>query len=308
MKIAGTHSAVEPRHQPAAVERRHRAQERQDGQRADERDDARQDQDFDRIEAHGAQRVDLLAHLHGAELGRVGAAGAAGRHDGHDQHADLAQHQDADHVDHIGVGAELAEVENALLGDDAADQERDQHHDRHRLPADAEQVIDRGGQSEAARIADDASQRDGEFAEHVEKCLGIRCQLGGCAAHAVERRPQSVRMFRRRALLQIDAADRIDQAAIMRRQSDELRVRLGKIGTAAAAVPATMPPAYRAPPTPAMSIEMPFAFAACGAAASTSCSSACECAAVHAPAGASRSRSAVIVLLRSGAGSSFPLR
>ena len=36
-----------------------------------------------------------------------------------DQHADFAQHQDADHVDDIDVGAEFAEMENALLRDDA---------------------------------------------------------------------------------------------------------------------------------------------------------------------------------------------
>ena len=89
------------------------------GSAQNQRDDARQDQHFDRIEAHGRQRVDFLAHLHRAEFGGVGAARAAGDHDRDDQHADFAQHQNADHVDDIGIGAELAEMEEALLGDDA---------------------------------------------------------------------------------------------------------------------------------------------------------------------------------------------
>ncbi len=42
------------------------------------------------------------------------------------QDAEFAQHQNADHVDDVDVGAELAEMEQALLRDDAADQERDQ--------------------------------------------------------------------------------------------------------------------------------------------------------------------------------------
>ena len=39
---------------------------------------ARQDQDLDRVEPEGAQRVDLLVDLHGADLRREGAARAAG--------------------------------------------------------------------------------------------------------------------------------------------------------------------------------------------------------------------------------------
>ena len=128
-------AAIEPRHQPAAIQRRHRAEEGQDRQRHHQRQHARQDQHLDRIETHGAQRVDLLAHLHRAEFGGVGAAGAARHHDRHQQHADLAQHQHAEHVDDEDVGAELAEMKDALLRDDAADQEGDQHDDRHRAPA-----------------------------------------------------------------------------------------------------------------------------------------------------------------------------
>ena len=68
-----------------------------------------------------------------------------------DQHADLAQHQDADHVDDVDVGAEFAEMEDALLRDDAADQEGDQQDDRHRAPADMVEMMHHRGEAEAAR-------------------------------------------------------------------------------------------------------------------------------------------------------------
>ena len=148
----GIDAAIEPAHQPAAIERRHRAEEGQDRHADDQRDDARQDQHLDRVEAHGAQRVDFLAHLHRAELGGVGAARAAGHHDADDQHADLAQHQDADHVDDVDVGAEFAEMEQALLRDDAADQERDEQDDRHRAPGDIVELMHQRGETEAARM------------------------------------------------------------------------------------------------------------------------------------------------------------
>jgi len=44
--------------------------------------------------------------------------------------------------DRIGFGAELPEVKEALLRDDGADQERDQHHDRYRLKSDLVELID----------------------------------------------------------------------------------------------------------------------------------------------------------------------
>ena len=106
------------------------ADECQQRQGNDQCDDARKNEDVDRIETHGAEGVDFLSHLHGAQFGGVGAAGAAGDHDRDDQHADFAQHKDADHIDHVFVGAELAKMKEALLGDDAADQERNEKDDR----------------------------------------------------------------------------------------------------------------------------------------------------------------------------------
>ena len=101
------------------------------------------DEHLDGIEAHGSKRVDFLAHLHRAKLGGVGAAGAARHHDGDEQHADFARDQNADHVDDIVLGAELAEMEEALLRDDAADEEGNQQDDRRGLPADPVELMDR---------------------------------------------------------------------------------------------------------------------------------------------------------------------
>ena len=53
------------------------------------------DQDLDRVEAEGAQRIDLLVDLHRADLRGEGAARAAGDHDRGQQDADLAQDRDA---------------------------------------------------------------------------------------------------------------------------------------------------------------------------------------------------------------------
>ena len=86
-----------------------------------------------------------------------------------DQHADFAQHQDADHVDDVDVGAEFAEMEDALLRDDAADQEGDQQDDRHRAPADIVELVHHRGETEYVRLRNDAHQRDAERAQHVHK-------------------------------------------------------------------------------------------------------------------------------------------
>ena len=162
------------------------------GNADDQRDDARQDQHLDRIEPHGAQGVDLLAHLHGAELGGIGAARPARDHDGDDQHADLAQHQDADHVDHVLVGAELAEMEEALLGDDAADQERDEQNDRHRLPGDPIEMMHGRREAKGLRPPQHGDERLPERTQHVHEHDQIVPEIGNAAAEALERGEQSV--------------------------------------------------------------------------------------------------------------------
>ena len=66
------------------------------------------------------KRVDLLGHLHGAELGGEGGAGAAGHDDGGHQRAHLARHGDADQVGDVDLGAELLELHGADEGEDDA--------------------------------------------------------------------------------------------------------------------------------------------------------------------------------------------
>src|ERR1700676_2517221 len=83
-------AAIKPCDEATAIQRGHRAEEGKDRQRQYQRQHPWQDQHLDRIEAHGAQRVDLLAHLHRAEFGGVGRARPASHHDRDQQHADLA--------------------------------------------------------------------------------------------------------------------------------------------------------------------------------------------------------------------------
>ena len=211
----GVDAAIEPAHQAAAIERRHRAEEGEDRHADDERDDARQHQHLDRIEAHGAQRVDLLAHLHGAKLGGIGAARAAGHHDGDDQHAELAQHQDADHVHHIDIGAEFAEMEDALLGDDAADQKRNEQDDRHRAPGDVVELMHQRGEAEAARVRQHAQQRDHQRAQHVDdRCKGVP-DRNNVLSDRGERIGQALAADMRRRLFRLHAMQLVEQRAIV---------------------------------------------------------------------------------------------
>ena len=135
------------------------------GKREDQGHDARQDQHLHRRHAHDAQRVDFLAHLHRAEFGGDGRAGTAGDHDGGEQHAQFAQHQHADQVDGIGRGAEAAKLENALLRDDAADQEIDRHDDRHGAQREVFHVENHRGRPHQRGLERDAQRRRRQFAQ-----------------------------------------------------------------------------------------------------------------------------------------------
>jgi hypothetical protein len=220
----GAHAAVEPADEPAAVECGHRAEEGEHRQGQHQRDDARQDQDLDGVAAHGAERVDLLAHLHGADLGGVGAARAARHHDGDDQHADLPEHEDADHVDHVHVGAELAKVEDALLGDDGADQKGDQEHDGHGLPADPVQLVHEGGEPQRARVRQRAHERDAQGPQHVEERHELAPQVVGPAPQPLQKSRQPALRGAALRALQVGALDVLEQAPIVLGQADDLRL------------------------------------------------------------------------------------
>ena len=107
-----------------AAEQRHHERERQH---------ARQDEEVHRRHRHGGERLDLLVHLHGAELGGKAGAGAPGHDDaGHDRRQ-LAHRRDGDQVGDVDAGAELLELHGAHEGDDQADQEVDQRDDAQRI-------------------------------------------------------------------------------------------------------------------------------------------------------------------------------
>jgi hypothetical protein len=75
----------------------------------DQGDHARQHQELDGRKAEGAQGVDFLVDLHGAELGGIGGAGATGHDDpGHDGAHD-PDHGNADNGGDVDLGPELAE-------------------------------------------------------------------------------------------------------------------------------------------------------------------------------------------------------
>lgn len=153
---------------------------------------ARQDQDVNGIEPHGRERVDLLAHLHRAEFGGVGASRPARDHNGDDQHAELTQHRDADHVDGVGLCAESAEVEEALLRDDGADQESDQRDDGDRLPPDAIELIDQRGQPQRTRPAQRADHGHEQCAEHLQEDRDVFPRTGRCLAEVAQPRQHRI--------------------------------------------------------------------------------------------------------------------
>ena len=223
------HAAIQPGDQPAAVQRGHGSEERQKRQSDDQGDDPRQQQDRHGIEPHGAQRVDLLAHLHGTELGGVGAARAAGHHDRNDQHADLAQHQDADHVDHVFVGAELAEVEEALLGDDAADQEGDEQDDRHRLPGDAVEVVHGGRDTKGPRPHQHRNESMRQGAQHVQEHDKVAAKIGDAAPNLLQGRREQVRIGRLGWRFAIGGAHLCKQPVVAGRQVEDAQVRSARL-------------------------------------------------------------------------------
>ena len=73
------------------------------------------------------------------------------------------------HVDDVLVGAELAEMEEALLGDDAADQERDEEDDRHRLPGNPVELMHGGGEAESPWPAQHGDERLPQRTQHVHE-------------------------------------------------------------------------------------------------------------------------------------------
>ena len=86
-------------------------------------------------------------------------------------------------------GAELDQLEDTLLGDDAADQERDQHDDGHATIGDLLQLVHHRGAPEASGMEDHPDERGDQLAQE------------GRGARAVEDLSAGERIFIRAARL-----------------------------------------------------------------------------------------------------------
>ena len=157
-------------HEDAAAEQRHdhrvEGQQRHHHHRGEH---ARDDQRLDRRHADGAHRVDFLGDLHRADLRGEGRSRAAGDHDRGHQRRQFAHGDPADQVDGVDLGAELLELDRALLADDDADQEAHQPDDAERAHADDVEALDDGIEAEALGPADDRGEADQHRAEEAEQ-------------------------------------------------------------------------------------------------------------------------------------------
>ena len=123
----------------------------------------------DRLESHGRERVELLVHLHGADLGGECRPGARREQDRCHQRAELPEHRDAEEVGHEDLRAEALPRNDRREGQDQADQEPDEHHDGD--GADAGPLGDehRLAEAEHARPGEGTEQRDDELADEDDQ-------------------------------------------------------------------------------------------------------------------------------------------
>ena len=114
-------------------------------------------------------------------------------------------------------------MEDALLRDDAADQEGDQHDDRYRTPAHLFHVVDGGGQAEAARIDQDMAGGGQHRAEHVDQADESAAHPDHAAADPFQHagNGHGLAVGRRRGL---HAAHFVDETRIVSRQARNLRL------------------------------------------------------------------------------------
>ena len=199
------------------------------------------------------------------------------------KHADLAQHEDGDEVDGVKLGAEFAEMKDALLGDDAADQEGDQENDGNGLPGHAVELIDGRGEPVLARAGDDAERGETDSAQHVGEQHQIAAEPGGGPADGGQRADDPVLFgsgFAGSRLTPCISLSRPRSCGgsptITGSRPVELQARVRRSNSQAPNVSNSR--------TPAMSIETFFACAASPATRSTSVSSSLAFAAVHEPA------------------------
>ena len=141
------------------------------------------------------QRVDFLAHLHRADLGRDRGAGPSGDHDRCQQHAEFAQRQYADEIDRVGRRAEPLQQINAALGDNAADEEIDQRDDRQAAEGEILEMEDDGRAAKARRVQKEPAEARHHLAEKRDRVEKIAAR--GDEAFADIRRDLEAEIFAR---------------------------------------------------------------------------------------------------------------
>ena len=176
------------------------------------------------FDAHDPQGVDFLPHLHRAEFGGKRRARAARHHDRGQQHAEFAQDEEADEVDHEGRRAEALQLEDALLGDDAPDQERDQHDDRHAAERDLFQLVDQGRKPEMLRPRDDAHERRDDLAKKADAARKIPPGVDHGPSHVGQELHAAVAADDRQRL-KAPISDLVEQDAMLGARADEVRAQ-----------------------------------------------------------------------------------
>ena len=138
------------------------------------RHQARHHQIFDRVGGKRGQRVNLLGHLHGADLGGDGGGDAARHHQAGDHRAQFAG--DAQHHDlgHDGFGAIAVAAQIDLQRQHAAGEEGGEPHHRQREIADAHHLaddqpaIDRRAETSAASVRAGELRQPADMGQHRE--------------------------------------------------------------------------------------------------------------------------------------------
>ena len=119
-------------------------------------------------------------------------------------------------------------MEDALLRDDAADQEGDQQDDGHGLPGHAVELIDGRGQPELARAHQHAQRRHADGAEHVGEQHEVVAEREAGLADAGEEADDGVLVLRLGRCRAIDAVHLLEQAAVVRREPEDDRLAPGR--------------------------------------------------------------------------------
>ncbi len=187
----------------AAQQAGHVAPEGQQRHRDHQGHDARQDQPFDGVEPDRAHGIDFQVDLHGADLGREGAARTSRHDDGGEQDAQFAEHADADGFHREGLGAELPELLDALVGDHNADQEAQHAHDHQRPDPDLVHLADHGADPEAARLHARLDENKEDLAEEFAEIDALVVEIDRVAPDFLEPMGKPVDMLLGRRLAHV---------------------------------------------------------------------------------------------------------